>query len=269
MGASGHESSPRASSAASATQQREIEQLVTQVDRGAQECEQLRQFIHQQAAKANATILEMAKRNLALETELREARGQQGHPQSRLQGRAGSADDARRRSASGPPRLHGPPPEAAGSTGEAGRAGLERRLPASPFPGPSVRIASRGRPQAEPSGLSSVPWTESESAEVPDASRSLSTGSLLWTGHTHSLSSAVLPSPYVGIDGRYTGRRVASTTTPRRPCSDGRGSRGRPSSGGTPSLRRVASSSSALQRTLDVASAEMRRLQQRSRVAAR
>jgi hypothetical protein len=53
--------------------QREISRLRSEIQQRVQECEHLRQFVRQQATQANATILEMARRNLELEEKFSEA----------------------------------------------------------------------------------------------------------------------------------------------------------------------------------------------------
>merc|ERR1712061_590881 len=52
---------------------RETGRLRFEVQQRLQELEQMRRFVSQQATQANATILEMARRNLELEDRLREA----------------------------------------------------------------------------------------------------------------------------------------------------------------------------------------------------
>merc|ERR1711970_1381081 len=52
---------------------REVAKLRSDVQQRAQECEQMRGFVRNQATQANATILEMARRNLELEQKLSEA----------------------------------------------------------------------------------------------------------------------------------------------------------------------------------------------------
>lgn len=51
---------------------REVGRLRQEVQERLQECDQMRRFVSQQASQANATILEMARRNLELEDRLRE-----------------------------------------------------------------------------------------------------------------------------------------------------------------------------------------------------
>lgn len=57
-----------------AAQRREIGELRREVEEHTKEREQLQQFIKQQTAQANATIMELARRNLELEEGLRRAR---------------------------------------------------------------------------------------------------------------------------------------------------------------------------------------------------
>jgi len=181
---------------------REMRRLQQELDHRTQECEQLRWCMEQQTEQANTTILEMAKRNLDLEDQLKDA--------------------IRRLDLHG--KSHG------GFPGH------------SPEAGP--QFSSSDRPSDPKFGLGQ------EHQSLVSSMGSLHMPPSTDDGHCQSKAEAKLPakswlsppSKHLGVDGRYTGRKVAhATPTQKPPCSK---------------------RSDQLQRSLDLMSAQMRALQE-------
>mmetsp|Transcript_9321 Transcript_9321/g.16827 ORF Transcript_9321/g.16827 Transcript_9321/m.16827 type:complete len:583 (-) Transcript_9321:41-1789(-) len=262
-------------------------QLRQELMRKTEEAMKLRQLIHEQTSKANATILDMARRNVNLEKQLQEAMqgrsqaahraaGHDGTPlapwqiskaatqlrsmldpsvvSARSQGSARTFDQDRRSLALGAPRglrrVH--------STGSSARALLSERQP-------RLRSASTGGPtlSGHTTPHRSPVWPPSAAQPGQALQKQPSTASELQrdgsanatpASRQRSRSSPRLsPSPSLGgegrsaLPGRYTGRRVPPVSRTQAPARH-------------PIFK--------LEQSLDQAAAEMRRMQQQALLAA-
>ena len=210
-----------------------------------QECDRLRQFARQQTEQVNATIMELARRNLELESNLREAH--------RVLAQHGLEDQLSPSRGPGEPHLHEVSAEGGSDASRSGQRPGLANLPVS------KRVSGSG------SGPSRLRRSASGPAKlgvdvhgVPSPTAVFFPGPVAGGRVVGSPSSprARSPSPNIGVDGRYTGRGWSPAQYTSGPGPTAARGRGR----GTGSAK--------LRRSLDLATSDMRRVQRESILAA-